>query len=152
MLLAIDIGNSQIACGVFRDNALIADWRLSTDHAKTSDEYGMTIRSLLTSDNIHLTDIQDSIISSVVPPITQIFESLLHSLIEKDPIIVTSSSPYGLILRYEKPEEIGGGQPTLESLDFFFFFRKLFFDFFDDLLKVNLIGYLNPQGDAMTGR
>ncbi len=107
MLLAIDIGNSQIACGVFKNDTLIADWRLSTDHAKTSDEYSMTIRSLLHADNINLTHIQGCIISSVVPPLTQTFETLLHSLIEKAPIIVTSSSPYGLILRYENPEEIG---------------------------------------------
>ena len=69
MFLAIDIGNSQIACGVLQDDTLIADWRLSTDHAKTSDEYSLTIRSLLNIYNINLTHIHGCIISSVVPPL-----------------------------------------------------------------------------------
>jgi type III pantothenate kinase len=107
MLLAIDIGNSQIACGVFQSNTLTANWQLSTHHAKTADEYSMTIRSLLNNEHIKLSQIQGCIISSVVPPLTHIFDDLLHSLIGKDPIIVSSTSPYGLILQYPNPEEIG---------------------------------------------
>ena len=107
MLLAIDIGNSQIACGIFHEDTLIANWRLSTHHAKTADEYGMSIHSLLTINNIGLGKIEGCIISSVVPPLTHIFDDLIQSLIDKPPIIVTSQSPYGLTLQYPNPEEIG---------------------------------------------
>lgn len=107
MLLAIDIGNSQIACGVLRKDTLVADWRLATDHTKTPDEYGIMIRSLLDFHKVELPDIHGCIITSVVPPLTKSFEVLLHSLIGKPPNIVTSACPLGLTLRYDNPEEIG---------------------------------------------
>ena len=107
MLLAIDIGNSQIVCGVFQNNALIADWRLSTNHTKTSDEYDMILRSLLAIHKVDLAKIHGCIMTSVVPPLTHAFETLLHSLVGQAPIIVNSSCPHGLILRYANPEEIG---------------------------------------------
>ncbi len=107
MLLAIDIGNTQIVCGVFQNNALIADWRLSTNHAKTSDEYDMTLRGLLEIHNIDLTRIKGSIMTSVVPPLTHTFETLLHILVKQPPFIASSSCPHGLTLRYDNPLEIG---------------------------------------------
>jgi type III pantothenate kinase len=107
MLLAIDIGNSQIVCGVFQKNTLIADWRLSTNHTKTPDEYDMTIRSLLKIHKVDLAKVHGCIMTSVVPPLTHAFETLLHSLLGQAPIIVTTSCPHGLTLRYDNPEEIG---------------------------------------------
>ncbi len=107
MLLAIDIGNSQIACGVLQKNTLIANWRLATDHIKTSDEYDIVLRSLLEIHKVDLSNIHGCIITSVVPPLTRAFEFLLHSLIGKAPKIITSSCPFGLTLHYDNPEEIG---------------------------------------------
>ena len=107
MILAVDIGNSQIVCGVFEKNTLLADWRLSTDHRKTADEYNMTLRSLLDIHKVNLADIDGGIITSVVPPLTQTFETLLHALAGKAPMIATSTCPHGLSLRYDNPEEIG---------------------------------------------
>ncbi len=107
MFLAIDIGNSQIACGVFQKNTLIANWRLATDHIKTADEYDMTLRALLEIHKVDLGKIHGCIMTSVVPPLTHSFETLLHSLVGQTPIIVTSSCPHGLTLRYDNPEEIG---------------------------------------------
>ena len=107
MLLVIDIGNSQIVCGVFQKNTLIANWRLSTDHIKTADEYDLTLRTLLEIHKVDLEKIHGCIMTSVVPPLTHSFETLLHSLVGQAPIIVTSSCPHGLTLRYDNPEEIG---------------------------------------------
>lgn len=107
MLLVIDIGNSQIVCGVFQENTLMANWRLSTDHIKTADEYDMTLRSLLEIHKIDLTKIHGCIMTSVVPPLTHTFETLLHALVGQAPFIANSSCPHGLSLRYDNPEEIG---------------------------------------------
>jgi type III pantothenate kinase len=107
MFLAIDIGNSQIVCGVFKKNTLIADWRLATDHIKTADEYDMTIRGLLEIHKVDSTKIHGCILTSVVPPLTHAFETLLHSLVGQAPFIATASCPHGLTLRYNNPEEIG---------------------------------------------
>lgn len=107
MLLAIDIGNSHIVCGVFHDSTLISHWRLSSDHSKTPDEYSIVLRSLLQSHKIQPEDILGCIVTSVVPPLTHIFDLLAQSLIGQPPLIVTSACPHGLILRYSNPEEIG---------------------------------------------
>ncbi len=107
MYIAIDIGNTQIVCGVFQDNSLVANWRLSTDHCKTTDEYDMTLRALLEIHKVNVKDIHGSVLTSVVPPLTNTFETLLQSLTRQVPHIITASSPHGLTLRYDNPEEIG---------------------------------------------
>ncbi len=107
MFLALDIGNSQIVCGVLEKEALLANWRLSTDHDKTVDEYGMTLRSLLTFENIDAAKLEGCIMSSVVPPLSQILDAAVQGLIGTPPLTVTSSCPHGLTLRYDNPEEIG---------------------------------------------
>ena len=125
MLLAIDIGNSQIACGVLRKGALVADWRLATDHTKTPDEYGILIRSLLDIHEVELPDIHGCIITSVVPPLTKSFEVLLHSLTGEPPCIVTSACPLGLTLRYDNPEEIGADRLVNAAAAFAYYQRGL---------------------------
>lgn len=107
MLLAIDIGNSHIVCGIFQDSMLISHWRLSTDHSKTPDEYSIVLRSLLQFHKILPEDISGCIVTSVVPPLTHIFDMLGQSLLGQQPLIVTSACPHGLILRYSNPDEIG---------------------------------------------
>lgn len=107
MLLAIDIGNSHIVCGIFDQNRLIANWRLASSHTQTSDEYGTMLRSLLFFRNLTPEHISGCIMSSVVPPLTTVFESLVHAFFNLTPIVVTSKSPHGLTLRYDNPEEIG---------------------------------------------
>ncbi|MDH4194322.1 MAG: type III pantothenate kinase [Nitrospirota bacterium] len=107
MLLAIDIGNSQIVCGVFREKTLISHWRLSTDQSKTPDEYSIILRSLLQYNNVRPEDILGCIVSSVVPPLTHVFDMLAQSLLGQQPLVVTSACPHGLTLRYDNPEEIG---------------------------------------------
>lgn len=107
MLLAIDIGNSHIVCGVFREQTLLSHWRLSTDHSKTPDEYSIILRSLFQFNNVKPEDIQGCIVSSVVPPLTHVFDMLAQSILGQQPIIVTSTCPHGLTIRYDNPEEIG---------------------------------------------
>jgi type III pantothenate kinase len=107
MLLAFDIGNSQIVCGVFCEGTLLSHWRLSTDQSKTPDEYNIILRSLLQHSNVKPEDISGCIVSSVVPPLTNIFDLLSQSLLGHPPLVVTSASPHGLTLRYNNPEEIG---------------------------------------------
>lgn len=107
MLLAIDIGNTHIVCGVFQDQILTSHWRLATDQSKTPDEYSIILRSLLQFNNVKAEDIQGCIVSSVVPPLTHVFDMLAQSLLGRQPLVVTSACPHGLTLRYDNPEEIG---------------------------------------------
>jgi type III pantothenate kinase len=107
MLLAIDIGNSHIVCGVFRERTLVSHWRLSTDQSKTPDEYSIILRSLLQFNHVRPEDILGCIVSSVVPPLTHVFDMLTQSLFGKQPLVITSACPHGLTLRYDNPDEIG---------------------------------------------
>jgi len=107
MLLTIDIGNSQIVWGVFDQQTLISSWRLATDSSKTADEYGSLFLSLLNTRQIPTKDLIGTIISSVVPPVTHIFEQVVETFFHHTPLIVTSDYPFGLTIDYPVPEEIG---------------------------------------------
>ena len=125
MLLAIDIGNSQIVCGVFQEKTLISHWRLSTDPSKTPDEYSIILRSLLQFNNVRPEDILGCIVSSVVPPLTHVFDMLAQSLLGRQPLVVTSACPHGLTLRYDNPEEIGTDRLVNAAAAFAFYQRYL---------------------------
>jgi type III pantothenate kinase len=105
LLLAIDIGNTNIVIGVFRQRVLEHEWRLATHVNRTTDEYGLTICELIrTAGSASPTT---AIISSVVPTLTPLFVDLLAKDFGIIPQLVTYRSPLGLSIRYTKPEEIG---------------------------------------------
>src|SRR5262245_55114430 len=107
MLLAIDIGNTNIVWGGYDGSSLIGHWRLATDPKKTPDEYGILFTSLLGSAGIPSRRMSGAIISSVVPSLTGIFEELVESSFQQRPVIVTADCDTGLTLRYANPKEIG---------------------------------------------
>jgi type III pantothenate kinase len=107
MLLAVDIGNTNIVWGLFRDRALVAHWRLATDATKTSDEYGVLFLSLLAHSNQLANQISGAILSSVVPTLTGCFEAMIENYFHRSPLIVSADSPTGLTLTYANPKEIG---------------------------------------------
>ena len=73
MVLVVDIGNTNIVIGVYDGNELVGNWRLVTRDEKTSDEYGISILSLLSYNDINHKNINSAIVSSVVP-------NVMHSL------------------------------------------------------------------------
>ena len=107
MLLAIDIGNTNIVLGVFRGRKLIHHWKIQTESEKTSDEYGVTILNLFSLSGPEKTEIKAVIISSVVPPLTPIFEDLSKSLFKVKPVIVGPGLKTGMAILYENPLEVG---------------------------------------------
>ena len=74
MLLAFDIGNTLTVIGVFDGDKLIANWRLATDKIKTVDEYGILIKNLFADRNLVAGQVTEAVLSSVVPPVTGLFE------------------------------------------------------------------------------
>ena len=69
MLLAIDIGNTNIVIGVINDNDIVFKARIATDRLRTSDQYGVEIKNMLETFGVQIPDIEDCIIASVVPPV-----------------------------------------------------------------------------------
>ena len=106
-LLAIDIGNTNVVCGVFDDDQLAADWRVGTDHSKTSDEYAVLVLDLLLLKGMRPESVDAVVLSSVVPPLTSLFEELAERYFHRLPLTISHELESGLILRYENPQEIG---------------------------------------------
>ena len=78
MLLAVDIGNTTTALGVFEGDKLRATWHTATDVHRMVDEYASLLLSLLNHKNINTSDIKDAAMCSVVPPLVATFEELFR--------------------------------------------------------------------------
>jgi len=107
MLLAIDIGNTNIVWGVFDGDKLVADWRIGTDHSKTTDEYAILLLDLLRVEGIGPARVDGVILSSVVPPLTPQFEELAELYFHCLPLIVSAELETGLTIKYANPLEVG---------------------------------------------
>src|SRR2546422_6433792 len=107
MLLAIDIGNSNIVWGVFDGAKLLADWRVGTDHSKTTDEYAILLLDLLRVKGISRDRVEGVILSSVVPQLTPLFEELSETSLHCLPLVVSHELESGLTIKYTTPREVG---------------------------------------------
>jgi type III pantothenate kinase len=107
MLLAIDIGNTNIVWGLYENRTLVAHWRIATDSKKTADEYGVLFLSLLARTQRTPAQVSGAILSSVVPALTGTFETMIGTVFQRRPLIVSPEMETGLILKYDNPKEIG---------------------------------------------
>lgn len=103
----MDVGNTNIVLGVYRENELLHHWRIGTNRSGTVDEYGMTIHSLFQYAGINLQQINGVAISSVVPPLTGLLEQLCEKYLCKAPLFIGPGIKTGLNIRYENPREVG---------------------------------------------
>jgi type III pantothenate kinase len=107
MLLAIDIGNTTVALGVFDGKKLVREWKVRSEREKTADEYGIMLLELLRVSGLDRSIIKGAIISSVVPPLTPVFQSLCQNLFALKALIVGPGLRTGLPILYENPVEVG---------------------------------------------
>jgi type III pantothenate kinase len=107
MLLVIDVGNSNIVLGVYDGTLLFHSWRLSTDKSRTSDEYAVLLHSLFDQAGLRFSEVKAAIISSVVPPLTGVMESICHDFFNLTPLVVGSGIKTGMLIRYDNPREVG---------------------------------------------
>lgn len=107
MIFAVDIGNTNVVLGVFKDKNLLHNFRLATDPLKTTDEYAATIILLLGGKKIDLKQIEAVVISSVVPQLVFTFSKLARKYFNLEPIIVGPGLKTGLKIKLENPKEVG---------------------------------------------
>ncbi len=107
MLLAIDVGNTNIVCGVFDGAALVHSWRLLTLRERTADETGLLITGLFAHERMALSSITAVVIGSVVPVLTPIMRSMAQHYFSRDPLIVKPATNAGMPILYKNPEEVG---------------------------------------------
>jgi len=107
MILAIDIGNTNIVFGVADENEWVKIWRIQTDWSKTADEYEVIFRSLFASSSISYKDISRAVLSSVVPSLIRAFREMLNNLLESSLLLVEPSIYHNLPIKIIDPYEIG---------------------------------------------
>ncbi len=107
MLLAIDIGNTNIVIAIIDGKKIVKNWRLTTSHTRTEDEFWFTVKLLTNDAGVDLNEIDGAIISSVVPHLTAQFKSMATKHFKIDPVIVDSSLPLELKLVVDNPSEVG---------------------------------------------
>ena len=107
MLLAIDIGNTNIALGLFDGEKLDQHWRIGTRTHATSDECAVTLRGLFDLAAIRPDAVGAAVISCVVPSLLPIFERTCTKLFRQEPLVVNPGIRTGMKIRVDNPREVG---------------------------------------------
>lgn len=107
MLLAIDIENKLTKFGIFNFNQMIDSFSIVTDKNKSTEEIKLIIKLILLDKEINLSDIDDIIISSVVPELSIRYEEISQKITNKKPILISSGVKTGLNIKCESPKEVG---------------------------------------------
>jgi len=107
MLLAIDIGNTEITLGVFDGEKLRARWRLATRIHRVADEYAVLLMNLLQHQGLKLKDIQEIAICCVVPPLLSTIADMCQRYFNIKPFVVGAGVKTGVRIRMDNPREVG---------------------------------------------
>jgi type III pantothenate kinase len=107
MLLAIDVGNTNIVLGVFNGDQLVESWRLATLRERTSDEIGIWVAQLFEHRSLDASRVTGIVMGSVVPPLTGTFMTMAQRYFNMTPLNVDSTVDTGMKILYKNPAEVG---------------------------------------------
>ena len=107
MLLAIDIGNTNLTIGLYEGEELAWHWRLATDHDRMPDEYGLQLLGLLTHASYHVSDLKGIALASVVPQLTGRVTRACREYLKQEPLVVDAGVKTGIRIRYDDPKAVG---------------------------------------------
>ncbi len=107
MLLVVDVGNTNIVFGVYQEDKLLYDWRIATEKDRTSDEYGLLFEQIFKYHGLCPKDVEDVIISSVVPTLMYTLSAMSTKYFNREPIIVGPDIKTGVNIKYDNPREVG---------------------------------------------
>ena len=107
MILALDVGNTNIVVGCIDDENIFFECRLSTDRNKTEAEYAVIFKNLIDIYDVDMNKISGAIISSVVPPITNVLKNAVLTVTGYEPVEVNVHMEHGLKINTKNPDELG---------------------------------------------
>ena len=107
MLLVTDIGNTNIVIGAVEGENIVFEARIATDRKKSSDQYAVSILKILTLNQVQPAEIEDCIISSVVPPVLNAVKTGLGKILRRKPLVVGPGMKTGLNIQLENPGQVG---------------------------------------------
>ncbi len=108
MLLAVDIGNTNITIGLFQGDELKATWRIGTGVHRMPDEYAVLILNMVRNAGIEPDDIKEGGLSCVVPPLLTTFNEVFQRYFNIQPLVVEPGVKTGIRIRMDNPREVGG--------------------------------------------
>src|SRR5579883_2783903 len=107
MLLAIDVGNTNIVYGLFAGEKLVHQFRVESGRGRTADEYAVVLWQLLAMHGIAAKDVDAAIIASVVPSLNEPMADLVRRAFGREPMVVGPGIRTGMAILYENPREVG---------------------------------------------
>ncbi len=107
MLLAVDIGNTNVVSGLYDGQKLLFHWRLATEPRRTADEYAMSLLALFRYAGHEFCAVKHVAISSVVPSVTPTFADVARLYLHCEPLVVGPETHTGMPVRYDNPHEVG---------------------------------------------
>lgn len=107
MLLALDVGNTNVTIGAFEGAQLTGRWRLRTIREQTADEWGILLRNLFSLSSLDLGAVDGVVISSVVPAVDQPLTAMAERYFHREPMFVTYATDLGIRICYDNPREVG---------------------------------------------
>src|SRR5438874_7973011 len=107
MLLAIDLGNTNLTFGLFEGERLRHDWRLATRRDSMPDELGLTMVQLMRQEGFDAKSIDAVVVASVVPPLNSSLVEAIQRYFGREPLMVTPGLKTGLKIHYRDPKEVG---------------------------------------------
>jgi type III pantothenate kinase len=121
VLLALDIGNSNIKIGAFREEDLVGTWRIATDARRLPDEYAALLFALFQIAGLDPSQVRGVTLCSVVPPLTTVFDQLSRAHLHVDPLVVGADVNTGLRIRYDPPRDVGTDRIAAASAAYHFY-------------------------------
>ena len=107
MLLALDVGNTNITLGVYRETQLAGRWRLKTDPEQTADGWGVLCRNLFALAELDISQVHGVAIASVVPPLDSMLEEMAVKYFRSKPLFVGPGVKTGVAVLVDNPSEVG---------------------------------------------
>ena len=154
MLLAIDIGNTNLVIGCFENDKILFKARIATDRTRTSDQYGVEIKNMLEAYGARLSDIDDCIISSVVPPVFNSVRTGVYKVIGKQPMVVGPGVKTGLNIHVDVPSQVGSDRIVIAvaalvmALKFSFAAHKLSREEYEKYERANKQRHVDNEEDS----
>ena len=107
MLLVINLNNTNILFGLYKDQELVNHWRIQTDQGRMPDEYGLVLLGFFEHAGYKSSDVSGICLSSVVPPMTKIFTRMCERYFNRFPLLVNAAVETGIQVLIDHPETVG---------------------------------------------
>lgn len=107
MLLAVDIGNTNVVLGLYEQEKLVQTFRVATVRSRTEDEYAVLLQQLLSLRQLTAKAVSAAIIASVVPQLTDVLVSAIRQAVGREPLIVGPGLKTGMPVLYDNPHDVG---------------------------------------------